>query len=223
MTISDADVKLLWGRAAGICCNPSCRADLTSILQGSDSYNVGEMAHIIARSEKGPRGQIGGGSDKYENLLLLCPTCHRHIDKSPDGTYTQEQLHLWKTDHEFSVRKNMSDIIFENIIKLKNAVTMLLMENHSIWSQYGPQSKIAKEDPGSNAYQIWNLRKMSTIVPNNQKIINLIEANSSLLSYEDQKTFLLFKNHAISFEANQYCRMSDYSLFPNEFTERFHL
>ena len=221
MAISEADGKLLWGRAAGICSNPTCRADLTAILQESNSYNVGEMAHIIARSEDGPRGESGGGSDKYANLILLCPTCHRHIDKSPDGTYTLEQLHQWKQNHESAIRFRMSEVAYKNINELKGEVTKLLMENHLIWEQYGPQSKVAQEDLGSNAYKIWNLRKLDTLVPNNQKITNMIEANIKFLDIDEYKVFLLFKNHATSFEANQYCRVSSYALFPAEFSEKF--
>lgn len=221
MAISEADGKLLWGRAAGICSNPTCRADLTTILQGAKSYNVGEMAHIIARSEDGPRGESGGGSDQYENLVLLCPTCHRHIDKSPDGTYTTEQLHLWKREHESAIRLRMSEVAYEELSDLKSEVAKLLMENHMIWEQYGPESKVAQEDPGSNAYKIWNFRKLDTVIPNNQKITNMIEANIKLLDADDYKVFLLFKNHAASFEANQYCRVSSYALFPDEFSEKF--
>lgn len=221
MAISEADGKLLWGRAAGICSNPSCRTDLTAILQESNSYNVGEMAHIIARSEVGPRGEEGGGSDKYPNLILLCPTCHRHIDKSPEGTFTVEQLHRWKSDHEYAIRLRMSEVAYESIDELKGAVSKILMENHLIWEEYGPQSKVAKEDPGSNSYKIWNLRKLDTVIPNNQKIINMVEANMNLLDADDYKAFLLFKNHATSFETNQYCRVSSYALFPEVFSERF--
>ena len=198
MAISDADSKLLWGRAAGICSNPSCRADLTAILQESNSYNVGEMAHIIAKSEGGPRGEQSGGSDKYDNLILLCPTCHRHIDKSPEGTFTVDQLHQWKLDHETAIRSSMSEVIFDHLDDLKAQVSRLLMENHMIWEQYGPESKIAKEDLGSNAYHIWNLRKFNTIIPNNQKIINMIKANIKLLSTDEYKSILLYENNAKS-------------------------
>lgn len=221
MTISDADSKLLWGRAAGICSNPSCRADLTKILQESNSYNIGEMAHIIAKSTGGPRGEVGGGSDGYENLILLCPTCHRHIDKSPEGTFTVDQLHRWKHDHEVSIRNSMREVVFDDLNGLKTQVARLLMENHLIWEQSGPESEVAKSDPGSNAYHVWNLRKLNTVVPNNQKIINMIEANAKLLSAGDYKVFLLFKNHAVSFEENQYRRLSSYVLFPTEFSEKF--
>lgn len=100
MTFSPKDTKLLWGRAAGICGNPECRTKVTEIGDSGESFLTGEMAHIIAQSSAGPRGAVDAGSDSYENLILLCPTCHRKIDKSPEGTYTIDMLHIWKTEHE---------------------------------------------------------------------------------------------------------------------------
>ena len=88
MAISDNAVKILWGRAAGICSNPGCRSDLTILLDDGRGFNVGEMAHVIARRPAGPRGLSTAGSDEYENLVLLCPTCHRTVDKAPAGTFS---------------------------------------------------------------------------------------------------------------------------------------
>jgi 5-methylcytosine-specific restriction endonuclease McrA len=102
MATSDSDVKILWGRAAGICSNPDCRQDLTVILEQKGSYNIGEMAHVIARKPGGPRGKAGGGADDYANLILLCPTCHTRIDKAPEGEYPEPMLHEWKQEHENS-------------------------------------------------------------------------------------------------------------------------
>ena len=128
MTISVADNKLLWGRAAGICSNPTCRHDLTIMLEDG-SLNVGEMAHIIARSEGGARGETKGGSDKYTNLILLCPTCHRMIDKAPSGQYPVEMLLDWKVEHEAKIRAKGSAIGFKNLAELKRAVSRKLAEN----------------------------------------------------------------------------------------------
>ncbi|NHN78446.1 HNH endonuclease [Azotobacter chroococcum] len=223
MAIADGDAKLLWGRAAGICSNPDCRADLTAVLEETRSYNVGEMAHIIARSEQGPRGTVGGGADTYENLILLCPTCHRHIDKSPEGTFTIEQLLNWKRDHEQGIRTQFSNVALDNLHDLKLEVTRLLIDNHSAWSNYGPESQTALDDPGSNAYKFWSLRKLDLIIPNNRKIINLIETNKHLLDIPALKVFAQFKTHAESFEQNQYERLDRYVTFPKEFSEIFEL
>lgn len=222
MAISDADSKLLWGRAAGLCSNPSCRTDLTAVLEDRRSYNIGEMAHVIARNENGPRGVAGGGEDNYENLILLCPSCHRHIDKAPEGEYTVEQLFEWKKQHEEEIRSVGTEKKYIQAEELKRAVTMLLLENRMIWEEYGPESATATTDPGSNSHEIWELRKPQTIFPNNQKILNLITANIDLLNGNEYRLFLMFKSHAVSFEANHYCRLDRYTLFPQEFSEAFY-
>src|SRR6185312_13137244 len=101
---------------------PHCRADLTVLLQGSGSYNVGEMAHIIAKSPDGPRGVAGGGADAYENLILLCPTCHRKIDKAPEGEYPVELLCAWKSEHESAIREAGQRRTFDSVSALKGAI-----------------------------------------------------------------------------------------------------
>ena len=192
MAISDADIKLLWGRAAGICSNPACREDLTVILEGAQSYNIGEMAHVIAKKPGGPRGKVGGGPDTYVNLILVCPTCHTHIDKAPDQ-YPEDLLRNWKRDHELGVRNIGTQIKFESTVDLKKFVSRILIENGAIWKTFGPQSEAAR-DAGSNLYLIWNFRKLGTIIPNNRKIINAVDANVDLVSPEEYEHFVLFKN-----------------------------
>src|SRR6185369_4912637 len=193
VAISDNTVKLLWGRAAGTCSNPSCRTDLTVLLEDGRGFNVGEMAHVIASSPTGPRGFGSGGSDEYENLVLLCPTCHRTVDKAPGGTYSVEMLHQWKQGHERSVRTNGAALKFQSAADLKAYVARLLDENKALWSGLGPQSPVAQADPGSNLHEVWALRKLDTIIPNNIKVINAVEANITLLDEAETAWFFQFK------------------------------
>lgn len=217
MAISDNTAKLLWGRAAGTCSNPTCRTDLTILLKDGRGFNVGEMAHVIASSPTGPRGVGTSGSDEYQNLILLCPTCHRVVDKAPAGTYSAAMLHQWKQDHEKSVRSNGNALSFENVAELKTYVARLLYENKALWSSLGPHSLIAQNDPGSNMHEAWELRKLDTIVPNNTKIINAIEANITLLNSTESAPFFNFKIHSQAFERHQYARLDNYPKFPVEF------
>lgn len=221
MTTSDSDCKLLWGRAAGFCSYPGCAGDLTIMLSNFVGFNVGEMAHVIAHSPGGPRGRPGGGSDNYGNLILLCPTCHRTVDKAPSGMFTEAMLLDWKAKHEKKRRQIGSEVVFETIDQLKASVSRRLQENRQVWTTFGPNSAIAQSDPGSNLSQVWTLRKLSTIIPNNLNIINEVSANLALLSAKAYSTFLLFKDHAISFERNQYQRLDAYPLFPVSFEEEF--
>jgi tetratricopeptide (TPR) repeat protein len=99
-----ADVALLWGRAAGRCSAPGCDIQLTLELPNTGRLIVGEHAHIIPRSPKGPRGDGNRtGSDDYENRILLCPVHHRIVDRAPDD-HPRELLLTWKADHEQRMR-----------------------------------------------------------------------------------------------------------------------
>ena len=113
MSISDPDIKLLWGRAAGMCSNPHCQKDLTILLEnGEAAYIIGEMAHVVARQPMGPRGRQAGGSDSYQNLLLLCPSCHRIIDKAPVNQFPENMLFKWKEEHENRIRELGKAVVF---------------------------------------------------------------------------------------------------------------
>ena len=93
-----SDIKILWGRAANRCAFPNCRIELTP-----DGRSVlGEIAHIVAMSTSGPRGNnelSPVDRDDYSNLLLLCPTHHALIDSNPEE-WTVDKLKLMKIEHE---------------------------------------------------------------------------------------------------------------------------
>lgn len=217
MAFASKDTKLLWGRAAGICSNPECRTKVTEFGENGESFLTGEMAHIIAQSTDGPRGGAEAGSDAYENLLLLCPTCHRRIDKSPEGTYTVEMLHAWKTEHEVWVDSWSKANPFNTRRDMAQAILGLLQENHTHFLEYGPKSELAKANPGSTSQAIWTARKLDTLLPNNRKIVGILDSNPNLLSEDLRTAAVHFKMHARGFEGNQFERIETYPLFPQEF------
>ncbi len=101
MAIADRTRKLLWARAHNMCA--MCRKPLTenSLTAGLPGLILGEEAHIVARSEQGPRGRDGDRSDVdgYDNLILLCADDHTRIDAQP-GVYSVEFLQKAKKTHE---------------------------------------------------------------------------------------------------------------------------
>lgn len=129
MAVSEKDIKLLWGRAASKCAFPDCRRKLTQTKNAaSDSFPLGEQAHIVGEKEDSPRGKSPLSFDErnsYFNLILVCPTHHTIIDKDCEG-YPVEKLHLIKAQHELWVeqtlseredlRKTASDIIYTDLI-----------------------------------------------------------------------------------------------------------
>lgn len=84
-----AETKLrLFSAAAGHCQRPECLQPLFPAEMGGDKH-IAEMAHVIPHGETGPRYEERPAgefeADAFENLVLLCPTCHTIIDKDPDG------------------------------------------------------------------------------------------------------------------------------------------
>lgn len=93
------DVKILWGHAGNRCAFPDCRIKLTP---DGKIDTLGEMAHIVAKSPQGPRGNSDMPIDKrddYSNLILLCPTHHKMIDTFPEE-WTIEKLLQLRQEHE---------------------------------------------------------------------------------------------------------------------------
>ena len=105
-------LKILWGRAAGRCAMPDCRAEL---LADNTEYDpilvIGEIAHIHAASPSGPRPNTVVSTvarNEYENLILLCQNCHARVDGQP-GFYTVERLRALRNDHEAWVRASLPE------------------------------------------------------------------------------------------------------------------
>lgn len=83
--------------AAGRCCT-MCQRDLD--IEGG-THHIGEMGHIAPSSPKGPRKGMARPAevDGVGNLMLLCPSCHRTIDKEPK-LWPGEVLLAVKAEHE---------------------------------------------------------------------------------------------------------------------------
>ena len=221
MAISEPDIKRLWGKAAGLCSHPDCNTDCLPFLDLDSPTVVGEMAHVIAKKEKGPRGRKGGGDDTYANLILLCPTHHTLVDKAPDGTFPVDTLLTWKAEHERNVEQSMASPVFSDRDHFNRYVNRLLVENHACWSTYGPESPEARRNPNSTAGRIWQFRKLSFIVPNNRKVILAIHAHKNYFNSTEYALVCKFVEHAEGFESNCTNRVEGVPRFPTGFSELF--
>ena len=192
MTTSAADIKRLWGRAAGRCSYPECGVDCLAFLESKDLTVIGEMAHVVARSPDGPRGQSRHPDDRYSNLILLCPNHHTLVDKAPEGKFPAQMLLEWKAEHEREVDESLAARVFSNRRSFADFVCRILAENHACWTTYGPESAGAQENPNSTAGYFWPFRKLSVIVPNNRRLISAIRSNQALLSPDEYRIALPF-------------------------------
>jgi hypothetical protein len=96
--------NILWARSAGRCqyrgCNKSLIGDLVAKHQ---TLNTGYVAHNIAESPGGPRGDAvlsPALADDVANLLLLCDAHHRLIDRDARAEHPQDILLAMKAEHE---------------------------------------------------------------------------------------------------------------------------
>lgn len=218
MALSRKDLKILWGRSAGHCNFPGCGESCTKFLD-ENFIVIGEMAHVIAKRPGGPRGQAIGGGDGYENRILLCPTHHTQVDKASDGIYTSNDLRSWKQKHESNVRDAMSSPRFESMNDVARYMKKLLIENRTVWATYGPESLEANNNPFSNVFRLWVLRKLTTIVPNNRRIVMAIRKHKDLFSAESYAIACLFIEHAEGFERNCFNRSEGIPRFPEQFNK----
>ncbi|OOF12507.1 hypothetical protein BZG82_00865 [Salinivibrio sp. PR5] len=113
MGINQRDIKKLFSLSAGRC-------NICRCLLIEDDVQIGEMAHVIARSSGGPRG-INGKSNinTYDNLILLCANHHKEVDSKPID-YSVEKLLKIKKDHEEYVKKSLDNTsdYFEDLSSL---------------------------------------------------------------------------------------------------------
>ncbi len=224
MGISNKSVKLLWSNAAGRCSFSQCNEGLS--VKGAAPHTVSEMAHIKGNKPDSNRydgSQSETERDSYENLILLCPTHHRLIDKvENEECFAVKMLHEMKVEHESKIANRLDGLKIEDLDQLKDQLFIILAENHQAWELYGPLSEKAKKHPNSNEiYALWTSARLSTIVPNNRTMTKLLNVNRKLFPRSEQRTISKFLFHGDSYEkwVNDEIPYQGVTRFPKEFEE----
>lgn len=97
MPVSLTVVKRLFAKSGNQCAIPWCCAPLVV-----EDHSIAEICHIRARRKGGPRydpALTAAQKDDFQNLILLCPTHHTEVDKSP-VKYSVDILTEMKEMHE---------------------------------------------------------------------------------------------------------------------------
>ena len=98
-------LNMLFAKAAGRCQFEGCNKPVLFDELTLREYNKSNVAHIVASSPKGARGDAIRShqlSDKLSNLMLMCPEHHKLIDDFPDD-YPEERLLEIKRTHEAAI------------------------------------------------------------------------------------------------------------------------
>ncbi|AKN31872.1 hypothetical protein Ccar_13770 [Clostridium carboxidivorans P7] len=122
-------------------------------------------------------------------------------------------------NEECKNKAKVDDINFIYKVKVCTEIKRLLIENHRIFIDYGPMSEIALKNPLSNACEIWKERKHEKIIPNNEKIVNIIEDNKELFTIDEYEVCYEFIEHANGFKKGCNQVMEDVKQFPKNFSE----
>jgi hypothetical protein len=145
MALSERDIKILWGRAAGHCA--ICGRKLTQDeATASASYPLGEHAHIVG--EKPTSARYDSVLDDrqrngYPNRILLCPNDHTIIDNDPRA-WPVERLYVVKAEHELrvettlttgrNVRDEAASLIYADAVD--TMTTELQLDRFLLWASY---------------------------------------------------------------------------------------
>ena len=190
----------LFANSGGYCQNPECNEPLFKTFS-SKEIHIAEIAHIIRVNEGARKNSVMKSVDKgnYNNLILLCPTCHTVIDKNEED-FPESLILQWKVNHEENLAKVFSVKKFDNREAVKQIIDPLFLENKTIFDVYGPETE-ERFNPESEMPELWLNKIRTIIIPNNRKILNIIEANYHLLNDNEKEKFQNFKQHINDFEA----------------------
>lgn len=102
--LTPATRYVLWARAAGRCQYQGCNKSLIGdFISSAEDKNYGFVAHIVADTSGGPRGDSVRSaqlSNDVENLMLLCHVHHKLIDVDKVDEHPESRLLEMKAAHE---------------------------------------------------------------------------------------------------------------------------
>ncbi|MFK3943332.1 HNH endonuclease [Pseudomonas monteilii] len=198
----------LFSESAGYCQHPDCLQPLFPISMGGDKH-IAEMAHVIPHGQTGPRHEDRPAgafeADSFENLILLCPTCHTVIDKDPDG-YSRATLLDWKSNHLVALALKQGIRAYDERGQVRVVVTSAMAENKAIWEEFAPVDGSSFEfDPESETAVTWGQRMRNVILPNHFRIQAIIKANLSLMTDAERLTFARYQEHVRGLSERHVC------------------
>lgn len=186
----------LFADSGGYCQNPSCAQHLFVSTDKGESIHFGEMAHIFAASDHGPRSNLNltdAERGSYDNLILLCANCHTTIDKAPED-YPDTMIRQWKRDRSERLADLFGVRAYLSRGEVRAAIEPLLTANKVTFETYGPASN-ARFDLESDIPMAWRRKMLGSIIPNNKRVLAILDKNRGLMSGQELMTLEAFRQH----------------------------
>lgn len=105
-------------QAAWRCQFAGCGKDLSTHFATGAKGNFSYLAHIVASSPEGPRGdpvQSARLASSEENVMLLCDECHRLIDRVAPSQYSAQTLREMKASNVAAVRRLLDSLQYPEV------------------------------------------------------------------------------------------------------------
>lgn len=161
-----------------------------------DTVHFAEMAHIFAASDDGPRANTNlSERDRgaYENLILLCANCHTMVDKLPDD-YPNTLMVRWKRERADHLAALFAAAPLPSRAEVRQAIEPFMAANKVVLDTYGPGSD-AQFDPESDAPETWRRKMLGVIIPNNKRIVAILDKNRDHMAVGEVTTLEEFRQH----------------------------
>lgn len=212
--------RRLFAASAGYCQNPRCPNSIFMDAAG-ETVLIAEMAHVFAANDTGPRAAPELSKEErgaFDNLIMLCANCHTMVDKAPDA-YPVEAMLRWKRQHADKLLALFGAVKLARREEAREAVEPLLLENHTIFKNYGPHIPDAI-NPESGAAERWKRKMLTRILPNSRRMLAILDTNRHLLKPSERSCLEEFRQHIDDLEAFHIeGRQEDATRFPEGFAE----
>ncbi len=186
----------LWAESAGHCSNPGCNSPLFVDVNAGLTAHFGEIAHIIAANDGGPRGDATVAvpdRGESENLVLLCANCHTIVDKAPE-TYSVEMLRAWKLQRMNTISTALGISAYATREEVRAAIEPLAAQNRYVHRAQGPDNDY-RFNPLSEEAAVWDHQVVATIIPNHHSILRIIDVNRALLAEAEKDVVAEYRTH----------------------------
>ena len=204
--ILSKEVKLLWGKSGNLCA--MCHEYLVQDEGGNGFNPIGEMAHIEGENPGSARyntHMTDSERCKYENLILLCPTCHTKIDNDIHK-YTMDMLKELKQEHEQWIiellETNIVNVTFTELeVIIKYLISNPVGSNDNSLTIIPPKEKIEKNELSTDIVYLINIGLLQVKQVKSYLNVNIDRQFSERLKRGFVKEYSDMKNNGLKGDA----------------------